>query len=161
VVGEEAAAQRLVAEYDAILADLEARLAGARKPRVLYWSSGMTAGADTAIGALVEAAGGTNVGREIGVTGIAPPGGERAFMADPDAVLVGTWPEAREAVLEHPLLSRLRAVREDRIVVLPTERLVALSQFTAQAAWDLAHRLHPDRVPATRPGGSRTGDPRP
>jgi hypothetical protein len=36
-------------------------------------------------------------------------------------------------------------------VALPTERLVALSQFTADAAWDLAHLLHPDRVPATIP----------
>ena len=107
----------------------------------------MTAGQDTAIGALIEAAGGVNVGRELGIVGIAPPGGERAFVADPDAVLVGTWPQAKEALTEHPLLSQMRAVREGRIVVLPTERLVALSQFTAVAAWDLAHLLHPDRVP--------------
>jgi iron complex transport system substrate-binding protein len=149
-VGEEAAAQRLVAEYDATLADLAARLAGAKRPRVLYWSSGMTAGADTAIGALIEAAGGVNVGREMGVTGIAPPGAERAFVADPDAILVGTWPQAKESLTQHPLLSQLRAVREERIVVLPGERLVALSQFTAVAAWDLGHLLHPDRVPASR-----------
>jgi ABC-type Fe3+-hydroxamate transport system substrate-binding protein len=110
----------------------------------------MTAGADTAIGALIEAAGGVNVGREMGVTGIAPPGAERAFVADPDAILVGTWPQAKESLTQHPLLSQLRAVREERIVVLPGERLVALSQFTAVAAWDLGHLLHPDRVPASR-----------
>lgn len=150
-VGEEAAAQRLVADYDATLADLSRRLDGARRPRVLYWSAGMTAGADTAIGALIEAAGAVNVGKEMGVAGIAPPGAERAFVADPEAFLVGTWPQSKEAILEHPLLSQLRAVREGKIVMLPTERLVALSQFTAVAAWDLAHLIHPDRVPATRP----------
>jgi len=147
-VGEEAAGRSLVARFDAKLAELGRRLTGAARPRVLYWSSNMTAGADTAIGSLIEAAGGVNVGREIGVVGIAPPGAERAFVADPDVVLVGTWPEAREALTSHPLLSQARAVREGRIVALPTERVVALSQFTADAAWDLAHRLHPDRVPA-------------
>lgn len=147
-VSEEEAARLLLVRFDSVLADLGRRLAGATRPRVLYWSSGMTAGADTAIGALIEAAGGVNVGREMGVAGIAPPGAERAFVADPDVVLVGTWPQAEEALTEHPLLSKMRAVRERHIVVLPTERLVALSQFTAEAAWDLAHLLHPDRVPA-------------
>jgi ABC-type Fe3+-hydroxamate transport system substrate-binding protein len=150
VVGAEEAAGRLVARYDAILADVATRLAGAPKPRVLYWSGGMTAGADTAIGALIESAGAVNVGREIGVEGIAPPGAERAFVADPDVILVTSWPGGVEAVKDHPLLSRLRAVREGRIVVMPNELVVALSQYTADACWDLASRLHPDRVPRKR-----------
>jgi iron complex transport system substrate-binding protein len=147
-VGEEEAARRLVARFDRELGELARRLAGAARPRVLYWSSNMTAGRDTAIGALIEAAGATNVGREMGVVGIAPPGAERAFAADPDLVLVGTWPEAKESLTSHPLLSQARAVREGRILALPTERLVALSQYTADAAWELAHLIHPDRVPA-------------
>jgi iron complex transport system substrate-binding protein len=150
-VGAPAEAARLVARYDAVLADIKKRLAGARRPRVLYWSGGMTAGADTSIGSLIETAGGVNVGRELGLTGIVPPGSERAFMSDPDFVLVGTWPRSVEALKEDPLLSKLRAVREGRIVAMPTELLVALSQFTADACWNLAARLHPDRVPATRP----------
>ena len=44
-----------------------------------------------------------------------------------------------------------RAVREGRVVVMPNELLIALSQYTADACWDLASRLHPDRVPARRP----------
>ena len=147
-VGEDEAARRLVGEYDAKLAELGRRLTGAKKPRVLYWSGNMTAGADTAIGALIEAAGATNLGREMGVVGISPPGAERAFVADPDSVLVGTWPGSKQALTDHPLLSQWKAVREGRIVALKTELLVALSQFTADAAWELAHLLHPDRVPA-------------
>jgi len=153
-VGEEAAARRLVAGYDARLAELSRRLAGARRPRVLYWSGNMTAGEGTAIGALIEVAGGVNVGRELGVVGIAPPGAERAFAADADVVLVGTWPGSIEALTSHPLLSQARAVREGHVLALATEKLVALSQFTADAAWDLAHLLHPDRVPE-RAGGRR------
>lgn len=150
-VGSTKEGERLVARFDATLAELGRRLAGARRPRVLYWAGGMTAGGDTAIGALIEAAGGTNVGREMGVQGIAPPGSERAFVSDPDVVLVGTWPLAVESLKQDPLLAQMRAVREGRIVVLPNELLVALSQYTADACWRLAHALHPDRVPRPAP----------
>jgi iron complex transport system substrate-binding protein len=151
VVGAQESARRLVERYDATLLDVARRLAGAPRPRVLYWSGEMTAGAGTAIGALIECAGAANVGREMGVVGIAPPGAERAFVADPDVILVTSWPAVADDVRRHPLLSRLRAVREGRLVVMPNELLVALSQYTADACRDLASRLHPDRVPAKRP----------
>jgi ABC-type Fe3+-hydroxamate transport system substrate-binding protein len=112
----------------------------------------MTAGSGTAIGALIESAGAVNLGQELGVEGIAPPGAERAFVSDPDVILVGTWPEAADSVRKHPLLSKTRAVQQGRIVSMPTELLVALSQYTADACWDLASRLHPDRVPSPRSG---------
>lgn len=144
-VGEEQAAQRLVQRFDATLADVARRLKDAARPRVLYWSGGMTAGADTAIGSLIECAGGVNVGAELGVAGIAPPGAERAFVADPDVVLVTTWPDALESVRAHPLLGALRAVRENHVVAMPNRLLVALSQYSADACRDLAARLHPAR----------------
>jgi iron complex transport system substrate-binding protein len=150
-VDADEAARRLGERDDATLAELSRRLVHAKTPRVLYWSGEMTAGADTAIGAVIERAGAINVGREMGVQGIAPPGAERAFVADPDWVLVTSWPGAVEAVKEHPLLSGLRAVREGRIVVMPNELVVALSQYTADACWDLASRLHPDLVPRKAP----------
>jgi len=150
-VGAEDKARTLVARYDATLEELRRRLAGAPRKRLLYWSSGMTAGEGTAIGSLIEAAGASNLGRELGVQGIAPVGAERAFVAEPDAILVGTWPLAEESVREHPLLSKLEAVRQGRIVVVPTPLLVALSQHAADACWYLAHQLHPDRVPGNAP----------
>jgi len=150
-VGARAGAEKLVARYDAVLAELVERLRGVTRPRVMYWASGMTAGGDTAIGALIDSAGARNVGAEIGVVGIGPVGAERAFTADPDVVLIGVWPGARESLVQHPLLSRLRAVREGRIVEMPTELLVTLSQHGADACWYLAWALHPDRVPRSRP----------
>jgi iron complex transport system substrate-binding protein len=150
-VGAEERSRQVVSRYDKVLADLQGRLAGVTRPRVLYWSGGMTAGAESAIGALIETAGATNLGRELGVVGIAPPGAERAFAADPDLILVGSWPGAAASVREHPLLSKTRAVREGRILVMPNDLLVALSQYTADACWHLAHLLHPDRVPRPRP----------
>jgi len=150
-VGAATGAEKLVARYDAVLADLARRLRDVARPRVLYWASGMTAGGDTAIGSLIESAGARNVGAEIGVVGIGPVGAERAFVADPDVVLIGVWPGARASLVQHPLLSRLRAVREGHIVEMPTELLVTLSQHGADASWYLAWALHPDRVPRSRP----------
>lgn len=150
-VGEPAEARRLVTRFDGILDDLQRRLRGVDRPRVLYWSGTLTAGDGTAIGALIEAAGAVNVGRELGLQGFAPIGAERAFIADPDVVLIGTWPGTLESLRDHPLLSKLRAVREGRIVQMPTELLVTLSHHAAEACWYLAWALHPDRVPRPRP----------
>jgi len=144
-------ARELVARYDATLAEVKQRLGDAPRPRVLYWSAPMTAGAGTAIGSLIECAGGANVGRDLGIDGIAPVGAERAFAADPDVVLVGSWDGSRRALVDHPLLARMRAVRDGRIVELPTRQLVALSQFSADACWSLAHLLHPRLLPKRQP----------
>jgi iron complex transport system substrate-binding protein len=150
-VGAEEAATRLAERYDRTLVEIARRLQGAPRPRVLYWANPMTAGAGTAIGTLIECAGAVNVGREIGVQGIAPAGAERAFVADPDIVLVGRWPGVKDALQAHPLLSQLRAVRAGKVVELRTELLVALNHHAADACWALAHALHPDRVGAGRP----------
>ena len=150
-VGAEAPAERLVARYDAVLADLGRRLQGASKPRVLYWAGGMTAGGGTAIGALIEGGGAVNVGREMGLEGITPIGAERAFVADPDAILVGEGWKSTEALESHPLLSKMRAMKQGRIVAMPTELLVTLSHHAAEASWYLSWALHPDRVPRPRP----------
>jgi iron complex transport system substrate-binding protein len=150
-VGASDGARALVARYDASLRALAERLKGAPRPRVLYWASGMSAGADTAIGALIECGGGRNVAAEAGLQGVAPLASERAFTADPDVVLVGVWPGVVESLKADPLLSQLRAVKEGRIVEMPTELLVTLSQHAADACWDLAARLHPGRVPRPHP----------
>ena len=111
----------------------------------------MTAGAATAIGALIEGGGAANVGREMGLEGIAPIGAERAFMADPDFVLVGEGWKSAETLRAHPLLAQMRAVKQGHIIAMPTELLVTLSHHAADACWYLAGALHPDRVPGPRP----------
>ena len=160
-VGEEAAARALAAQYDARLAGLDRLLKGAKRPRVLYWANPYTAGANSTIGAIIEGAGGENVGRTIGIDGIAPLGGERAFLADPDVVLVGAAFESVDALRQHPLLGKLRAVKEGRVVAMPGELLVTLSQYAAPACWYLASKLHPGLVSADgwKAIGANTAEP--
>jgi iron complex transport system substrate-binding protein len=146
-VGANDAAARLVSRFDAVLAELSKRVEKAARPRVLYWADPHTAGAGTSFGAIIEAAGGTNVARELGLSGIVPISAERAFAADPDVILVTAGSGARASLERHPLLSRTRAVRERRIVEMPNRLIVTLSDRAADACWWLAARLHPSRVP--------------
>jgi iron complex transport system substrate-binding protein len=150
-VGTPQRAARLAARFDSVLAELARRLEGGPRPRVLYWGDPHTAGAGTAIGSLLEAAGASNVARELGLRGIVPIAGEKAFAAEPDAFLVTEGSGASVALRRHPLLSRTRAVREGRVVEMPNHLLVALSDRAADAAWWLASRLHPARVPEAAP----------
>src|SRR5262245_36571089 len=149
-VGEQDAARRLAGRFDERLGDLARRLQGVKRPRVMYWSSPFTAGDETTIGAIIEAAGGVNVGREMGLTGIQAIGAERAFVADPDYVLVGSWEGSAGSLKDNPLLAQMKAVREGRVVVMPSELLVAVSQHVAEACWYLAAALHPGRVTLDR-----------
>lgn len=158
-VGAPEAAARLAERHAAALRDLARRLEGAPRPRVLYWANPHTAGAGTAIGALIEAAGGENMGRSLGLQGIVPLGAERAFLADPDVILVGRWPGAVEALKADPLLSRLGAVRNGRIVEMPTALLVALSHHSAEGCRYLAAALHPDRVSSEAAAARRPRGP--
>jgi iron complex transport system substrate-binding protein len=140
VVGASAAAQNLVRQFDSRLADLARRLAHVPRPRVLYWSQPYTAGAETAISAMIECAGGRNVARELGYRGLAPIGAERVFAASPDVFLVsGDAPALRS----HALLAQLPSVKNDRIVDVPYREIVTLSQHAAEACRVLAGRLHP------------------
>jgi iron complex transport system substrate-binding protein len=144
-------AARLATRFDAVLGELARRLEGTKRTRVVYWADPHTAGAGTAIGSLIEAAGGTNVAGELGLRGIVPLAGEKAFVADPDVFLVTAGSGAGLALRRHPLLARTRAVREGRVVEIPNRLLVALSDRAADAAWWLASRLHPERVPEAAP----------
>jgi iron complex transport system substrate-binding protein len=147
-VGRPEGAAAVAARYDRRLQDLGARLAGAERPRVLYWSDPMTAGRGTVISDVIEAAGGRSVGVEMGIDGILPVGTERVFLANPDYVLIGSAPGTRKTLEEDPLLSKMKAVREGRVIEMPNRLLITLSQYAADAAWTLAARLHPDRVGA-------------
>jgi len=154
-VGTPEPARQLVARMDGLLSALQPHLAGEPRPRVLYWANPHTAGADTAIGSLIEGAGGRNVGAELGLRGIVPIAAERAFAADPDVLLVTSGSGAKDALLHDPLLSRTRAAREGRVVEMPNRLLVSLSDHAAFGCWWLAARLHPGRVPESPPGPLR------
>lgn len=146
-VGALGAAADLVALHRRTLGELERRLEGAKRPRVLYWMEPYTAGKSTVMHDVLEAAGAVNLAAELGVTGFAPLPAERAFAADPEWVVIRKEGTARAALLAHPVLSRLAAVKAGRIVEVPGRFLSTLTHHTAAAAELIARGLHPERFP--------------
>lgn len=144
-VGAPSAAARLVKDFDERMARLEERLRGVPRPRVFYWASGFTAGSATAFDALIRCGGGRNAAAESGLAGIAPVGAERAFSIRPEWLLIGRDSSTAREIRRDPLLSRLDAVREGRVIEIPTELLVALNHHAAGACEFIARALHPGR----------------
>lgn len=145
VVGEKERAAKLAADFDARLADIDRRIQGTTRPRLLYWASGFTAGSKTAFDALIRCGGGENAAAIAGITGITPLGAERAYGLDPDWLFIGSHTTTSKEIHEHPLLSRMRAVKAGHVVEMPTELLVALNHHAAASCEFLAKALHPER----------------
>ena len=145
VVGERERAAKLAADFDARLGDIDRRLRGAPRPRLLYWASGFTAGSKTAFDALIHCGGGENAAALAGISGITPLGAERAYGLDPDWLFIGSHTTTAKEIREHPLLWRMRAVVAGHVVEMPTELLVALNHHAAESCEFMAKALHGER----------------
>lgn len=145
VVGEKEQAAKLAADFDARLGDIDRRIQGTPRPRLLYWASGFTAGSKTAFDALIRCGGGENAAALAGISGITPLGAERAYGLDPDWLFIGSHTTTSKEIREHPLLSRMRAVKAGHVVEMPTELLVALNHHAAASCEFMARALHPER----------------
>lgn len=145
VVGEKERASKLAADFEARLGDIDRRIEGTPRPRLLYWASGFTAGSKTAFDALIRCGGGENAAGLAGISGITPLGAERAYGLDPDWLFIGAHTATAREIREHPLLSRMRAVKAGRVVEMPTELLVALNHHAAASCEFMAKALHPER----------------
>jgi iron complex transport system substrate-binding protein len=118
-----------------------------RRPRVLFWSAGFTAGRGSTIDELIREGGGVNVAAELDLEGSAELAPERVVAADPEVVLVAYWKadDRQGQVASHPILRRLPAVREGRVVAIESRYLTSVSPFVVEAAERLGRALHPER----------------
>lgn len=145
VVGERVKAATLAADFDARLGEIERRLKGAPRPRVLYWASGFTAGSKTAFDALISCGGGRNAAAQSGITGITNLGVERAYGVDPDWLFVSRDSTTAKDIRSHPLLKVMRSVKAGQVVEMPGELLVALNHHAIKACEFMARALHKER----------------
>lgn len=119
----------------------------ARRPRVLFWSAGFTSGRRSTIDDVIREGGGTNVATELDLEGSTEIAPERVVAADPEVILVSVWEadDRQGQIANHPILRRLRAVREGRVVAIESRYLTSVSQYVVKGAERLAHALHPDK----------------
>ncbi len=119
----------------------------ARRPRILYWSAGFTAGRRTTIDDIICDAGGANVAAERNLEGSAEISPEQVLAANPEIILQCRWSgDERGGNIElHPLLRNLQAVREKRVISIEGRYLTSISQFVVEGAERLAQALHFDQ----------------
>lgn len=147
-IGEEANAEKLVAQMSDELAAVKARIpASGKPPRVLSFSLlGNTAGAGTSFDSIVQAAGAVNVAAEQGLRGFPKISPEQVVEWQPDFLLTGTEAakaeEAKTRLIEHPVIATTKAARAGHIIVLDSRYLLAVSQYVTRAVSDLADALY-------------------
>ena len=141
-VGEEAAAERVVAGMERRLAAVAARRAGRPRPRVLSYSGGFTAGRGSSFDDIVRRAGGINEAAARGIDKFPRISEEQVLTWNPDVLVAGYLPGEEEAVRRKLTtgagVGQTTAARRNQIVLLETRRLLALSQHTVDAVEQLA-----------------------
>jgi iron complex transport system substrate-binding protein len=147
-IGEDDAAERLVADMDRRLATLKARVKpGAKPPRVMSYSGdGFTAGQETLFDDAIKAAGGVNVAGEH-ICGFGRISGEQLLHWDPEVIVTGFKPGqeqiVRDALLRNPVVAQTRAGKSGRIVTIPARIFEAASQHVVDGAEILSAALWP------------------
>lgn len=111
VMGQEARAMRLIAQFNTDLAAARAP-EGPRPRAAIYYANSYTSGDETLASSVMEAAGLANLAIELGFEGGGRLPLESLVMADPDLVVTGRQfdtPALAQAVLKHPALRVVQA----------------------------------------------------
>ena len=136
--GEVEKARALVSSLRERIAAVEARRAGAPRPRVLLWDHGFTAGEGTMAHDVMLRAGGENVAAAAGVRGYAPLTEEAAIALAPDLVIVPTdesapRAHAPELVGDAPVWGAVLAVRRREVYGVPRAWITSVSHHAVRA----------------------------
>ena len=144
----ESQAARLIAQQRADL-DRARQLAAQHAPLSVFYLDSEHQGLDSEgsrgfITQLIQVAGGRNLFADVDLHRVTVDP-ETLLQRDPDVIILAdaVWSPARrkrEYLHNHPALSKLRAVREDRLIDLPFTHLVA-GEHSARAAVALANQL--------------------
>jgi iron complex transport system substrate-binding protein len=160
--GRDEQAQKLLDETRARLDDVRTRAAGLRRPRVLCIVDrvpGTLRGLYTAtegsfIDELIEIAGGDSIAPPA-ATGFGQINKEAVATLDPEIIIDMAMGAKATNLAEDPQqvwseLSRVRAVREGRIIALRDASVIHPSQFVADAALKFAELIHPEVFAAAK-----------
>ena len=143
IAGEEERAQELIDGFYAQVAEIEARVAGRPRPRVLSMNSwGNTTGLNTPLHDIIEMAGGINAAAEAGIAGWQEINPETVIQLNPDVIVTESGEEFVQRVLADSALQSVKAVREGRVYAL--DHTGALNHHFILAIRQLAELLHPE-----------------
>lgn len=159
-VGEEARSEQLLNAMDRRLKAVARRVVGMPRVRAMTYAliggRAVTEAAGTSFEAIIHAAGGQNVAAdEGGLVGSVSISMERLLALDPDVILVpGRGDESAhlEDLLSRPGARGLKAVRDNRVLVVQDRYFYTVSHHIAESVELFARLLHPGAFPSE--GGS-------
>jgi iron complex transport system substrate-binding protein len=151
-VGEEGRADGLAGGIAALLADLERRLAGVRRVRVLYYDPPTyTMGRGTLVGEILTRAGGANVVDELGIVGPGQIGMETILALEPEAIIMPNYADNTTTVRalgQDRIWQQVPAVRAGRVHEIPAAWVSTVSHHAARGLARIARVLHPGAFPS-------------
>jgi iron complex transport system substrate-binding protein len=145
-LGQEARAAALIAQCQARVGSLAARLKGVTPVRVL--SAGVypfTSGAGTTFQDLCDHAGALNVATEAGLKGHAPTPSESLLTWRVEVLVAAGDGDVRARLEAIPHYRALPAFKAGRLVVIPGPMMSSVSHLRIAAYEALAKALHPER----------------
>lgn len=154
ILGVAQRAEAAVAQMEQRLRNVERRVAGRPRPRVLYYDmSGSTGGPGTLTDEMIERAGGNNLIRETGIIGYTRITRELAIALQPDVVILSDWSSRGDAstteqLLDDPAWQAVPAVQNERVHALRGAWVTSGSQFRVAGVEALARLLHPEAFAA-------------
>jgi iron complex transport system substrate-binding protein len=155
-LGREARGNRILADFDARLADV-AMPQGARRPTaIVYYVNSLAAGRGTLADAVLEAAGYANLAAQQGIDGEGYLPLERIIANPPDLIVLGNGALHYRSItadnLRHPALNRLmqrvpHVVLPQALLMCDTPRIVEAIEILAAARTKLIQSMSSGAAP--------------
>ncbi|MBN9222869.1 MAG: ABC transporter substrate-binding protein [Mesorhizobium sp.] len=133
ILGRQQRAGELVAELDAGLAGLEANKPP-DKTVALYYANSYTSGSGTLADAIVKAAGLTNIGDTLGLTGTAKLSLELLLLANPDIIVNGDSHYPKPALAQENFVHPAYQALSGEKVAIPGKYTICGAPFMLEAA---------------------------
>jgi iron complex transport system substrate-binding protein len=150
VIGEDAAAERVVNDMNERLTRARAKAAASGgRPRIMtYDGSGYTAGSNTLFDDVIRQAGGVNVSAEHGAKGFGRVSGEQILEWQPEYLICGAKPGEEDVVrrrlMDNPAIATSAAVKSGRLILMDTRVFMTMSHHVATTVEALVDALYGD-----------------
>ncbi len=153
VTGAGDKAERIVKDMRARMSAVTERVKGASRPRVFYiidatdLNNPWTAGPGSFIDALINLAGGENIGAKAPVAW-AKFSIEEVVNSDPQIIIadaqMGTAITSKEKLINHPIWQRITAVKQGKVFVIDGDLVSRSGPRIVQGLEEMAQMIHPD-----------------
>ena len=146
ITGRTEEAEAVAERFEARVEELLGRLASLEEgPRVFHDSSDFfTPGPDTLVGQVYSLLKAQNIADD--VSGYAQLSIEVIVERDPE-VIITTFPDRPQAILSHPALQDVSAVRDGRVVTIDPGLISVAGPRYVEAMKELARLIYPDLFP--------------